>query len=144
VGGAPYRFRYYSHPNSIGDPSKLKFPVEADFVIGGGLGQQATCYWGFGYQWLFDSQVFQLDSITPDFYNLVDIGDKYDWTPGDPAYDPDTDDITEYGSGSTIGEYEIPLSGHGTRFVIGLEVNVVGQKISVQEINIQFKTGRVV
>lgn len=144
VGGVPYRIRYYMHPQTFGDASKLKIPREADFIIAGGLGQLATCYWGFGYKYLFQSHVFRLDSVTPDFYSIIDIGDRFDWTPDDPDYDPETDDITEYGSGSTIGEYEIPLSGSGTSLVIGLEVNVVGQQVSIQEINIQTLIGRIV
>jgi len=143
VGGNTFRFRYYMHPQTMGDASKLKIPKEADFVIAGGLGQRAVCYWGFGYRYIFDRQVFILDSETPDFYNNGP-NDQYNWTPADPAYDTDTDDITEYGSGSTIGEYDIPLSGSGTSLVVGLEVIVAGQKVSVQEINIQVKIGRTV
>ena len=128
--GSTFRMRYYFHPQTFGVPSNLKIPKEVDFTIGGGLGLTATCYWGFGYTYIFKSQVFTLDSITPDFYNI----DEYN--------DTTTSDPTEYGSGSTIGRYSIPLSSSGTALVIGLEVNVGGQKVSIQEINIQTKIGR--
>lgn len=135
TGGTGFRFRWYPHPQSFGEPSRLKVPKEADFVIAGGLGQRAVCYWGYGYRNLFVNQPFTLDAETPDFYNV----DEYNITTTD-----DPDDPTEYGSGSTIGEYSIPLSGSGPALTVGLEAIVRGQKLSVQEVNIQTKIGRLV
>lgn len=132
TGGVKFRFRYYMHPQTFGLPANLKIPKEVDFTIAGGLGQRAVCYWGFSYKYLFKSQPFVLNSETPDFYNI----DEYNIT--------DEADPTEYGSGSTIGEYAIPLSGSGTSVVIGLEADVLGQPLSLQEINLQTKMGRVV
>lgn len=130
--GEGYRFRYYMHPQVFGQPSNLKIPKEIDFTIAGGSGQSATAYWGYDYVDLYKSQVFNLDSTTPDFYGV----DEYNITePTDP---------TEYGSGSTIGRYVIPVSGSGTSFIIGLEVTIIGAKVSLQEINIQTKMGRMV
>lgn len=130
TGGTDFRLRYYMHPQTFGEPSKLKVPKEVDFIIAGGLGQDAVCFWGFGYTYQFDRQAFVLDSVTPDFYGI----DEYNIT--------DEDDPTEYGSGSTIGTYEVQLSGSGTSIVVGLEVDVKGQQVSIQEINIQTKIGR--
>jgi hypothetical protein len=130
TGGTSYRFRYYMHPQTFGEPANLKIPKEVDFIIAGGLGQDAVCYWGFGYGYLFERQPFVLNSVTPDFYNI----DEYNIT--------DEADPTEYGSGSTIGAYEIPLNGSGTGVVIGLEADVLGQQLSLQEINLQTKMGR--
>jgi len=132
TGGTKYRFRYYMHPQTFDVPSNLKIPKEVDFTIAGGLGQRAAAYWGFSYKYLFESQAFTLNSETPDFYNI----DEYNITA--------TDDPTEYGSGSTIGTYQIPLSGSGTSVVIGLECDVLGQQLSLQEINLQTKIGRMV
>jgi hypothetical protein len=135
TGGVSFRFRYYMHPQAFGVPANLKVPKEVDFTIAGGLGQRAVCYWGFSYKLLFKNQSFTLDNETPDFYNI----DEYNITTTD-----DPDDPTEYGSGSTIGTYQIPLSGSGTSVVIGLEANVKGQALSLQEINLQTKIGRMV
>jgi hypothetical protein len=132
TGGTKYRFRYYMHPQTFGQPANLKIPKEVDMTIGGGLGQRAVCYWGFSYKYLFKSQPFVLNSEIPDFYGI----DEYNIT--------DEADPTEYGSGSTIGEYSIPLSGSGTSVVIGLEADVLGQALSLQEINLQTKIGRMV
>jgi hypothetical protein len=143
IGGDSYRFRYYTHPQLFGEPAKLKIPKEVDFTIAGGLGQQAVAYWGFSYAYLFHRQPFVLNSVTPDFYNNGP-NDQYNWTPADPDYDTNTDDITEYGSGNTIGEYDIPLSGSGRAVVIGLEADVLGQQLSLQEINLQTKIGRTI
>lgn len=131
-GGTPYRFRYYMHPQVFGLPANLKIPKEVDFTIAGGLGQTATCYWGFDYVDLYKSYVFTLDSITPDFYNV----DEFNIT--------DPDDPTEYGSGGTIGRYTVSLSGSGCGVIVGIEVNVAGQQVSLQEINLQTKIGRMV
>ena len=130
TGGTKFRFRYYMHPQVFGMPSNLKIPKEVRYTIAGGLGQRAVAYWGFEYKYLFKSQTFLLNSETPDFYAI----DEYNIT--------DEDDPTEYGSGSTIGDYQIPLSGSGTSLTIGVEVDVLGQQVGIQEINIQTKMGR--
>lgn len=141
TGGKKYRFKYYMHPQTFGQPANLKIPKEVDFIVAGGLGQRAVAFWGYGYRYLFQSQPFILNSEIPDFYNNGP-NDQYNWTPADTDYDEDTDDITEYGSGSTIGEYPIPLSGSGNALIIGFEADVLGQQLSLQEINIQTKIGR--
>ena len=135
TGGRSFRMRYYQHPQNFGQDyaTHLKVPKEVDFVIGGGLGQRAVCHWGYGYTNRYLNQPFTLDSTTPDFYNI----DEFNITTAD-----DPDDPTEYGSGGVIGEYTIPLSGSGERLSIGLEANVRGEKLSIQEINIQTKIGR--
>lgn len=135
TGGTKFRFRYYPHPQTFGAPANLKVPKEVDFVIGGGLGQRAVCYWGYGYGNKYINQPFTLNSETPDFYNI----DEFNITTTD-----DPDDPTEYGSGSTIGQYSIHLSGSGAALVVGLEANVLGQKLSLQEMNIQTKIGRTI
>ena len=133
VGGTKFRFRWYIHPQTFDSPANLKIPKEIDFVIEGGSGQRAVAYWGFGYDFQFRSQVFALKAGTPDFYNE----DEYNITTTD-----DPDDPTEYGSGNTTGYYSIPMNGSGVALVIGLEADVAGQKLSIQEVNIQTKIGR--
>ena len=135
VGGTPYRFRYYTHPQTFGAPANLKMPKEVDFTISGGVGQPATCYWGFDYKYLFKRQAFTLNSDTPDFYNI----DEFNITTSDDPLDP-----TEYGSGSAIGRYAISLSGSGCSVIIGLEADVSGGQVSIQEMNLQTTMGRMV
>lgn len=141
TGGTKYRWRYYMHPQTFGEAAALKVPKEVDFVIAGGLGQRAVAYWGFDYRYIFDQQPFTLDAVTPDFYNNGP-NDQYNWTEDDGDFDEDTDDRTEYGSGSTIGEYEIPMAGSGRTVLVGLEADVLGQQLALQEINLQTKMGR--
>ncbi len=133
--GETFRFRYYMHPQTFGDSARLKIPKEVLFTIGGGLLQTAVCFWGFNYQYRFNSQPFTLDSDTPDFYNL----DEYNITTTDDPADP-----TEYNSGGIIGRYSVPLSGSGESVILGLVVDVGGSAVSLQEINLQTKIGRMV
>lgn len=135
VGGEMYRIRYYFHPQDFGVPANLKVPKEVDFVIAGGSLQKAIAFWGYDYTYLFKSQTFILDAVTPDFYNI----DEFNITTSDDPEDP-----TEYGSGGGIGRYTVPLSGSGCNIIIGCEVEVEGEYTAFQEINIQTKIGRMV
>jgi hypothetical protein len=136
VGGNKYRIAYYTYPQDFGSPANLKIPKEVNFIIAGGLGQMAVCYWNTGCDFIFNRQTFKLNSVTPDFYGGPD---DYGITVEDDPLDP-----TEYGSGGTIGCYEVPLADSGVTLAIGVEVDVVGQKVAIQEINIQTKIGRMV
>lgn len=131
--GESFQFRYYMHPQAFGVPANLKIPKEVDWTIGGGVQQRAVCFWGFNYQYRFESQPFILNADTPDFYNL----DEYNITTADQPLDP-----TEYNSGGVIGRYNTPLSGSGENLIVGLEIKVDGEAVSIQEINIQTKIGR--
>lgn len=129
-----YMMRYYTHVQDFGDPSVLKVPKKACYTVAGGNGQKAVAYWGFDFAYNFKRQRFNLNSGTPDFYNI----DEFNITTTD-----DPDDPTEYdGGGSTIGRYCIPLSSAGYNVILGFEAKIEGAAVSLQEINLQTKIGR--
>jgi hypothetical protein len=112
-------------------------PKEIDFIIAGGEGQWATCYWGFDYIYRFKSETFKLTSTSIDYYNTT--GDEY----GDYGEDDTDDDPTEYwGRGNTIGRYTVYPTGSGVALMVGLEVTVEQNPVSIQQMDIQTLIGR--
>ena len=129
-----YMWRLHTNYMSFGDPSRLKFPKQVDFVIYDGNGQSATCFWSYEFSRNAKSQPFILNAGGYDEYNI----DEYNITTTD-----DPDDPTEYMGASVFGKYKINLTGQGNYVSIGLEVKINGYQMSLQDINIQTLVGRI-
>jgi hypothetical protein len=132
-----YRMRYYTHPLTFDTPANLKIPKEIDWVISGGEGQRATCYWGYDYIYSFKSETFLLQSSSIDYYNTA--GDEY----GDYGEADTDDDPTEYvGRSLGIGRYTVYPTGSGVAMMVGLEATIKENIVSIQQLDIQTLIGR--
>jgi hypothetical protein len=124
--GEKYTFRYYSNPLSFGDPSRVKFPKKlTPTLISEGVAD-------VNVKWSYD---FTNDYKTTQF-TVRSTGGAYFGT----------SKFTEsnFSSGaSKITTKRINASGSGNLVNVGLEVNIDGSSVSLQEFNIQATIGRI-
>jgi hypothetical protein len=123
-----YLMRYFTHPLSFGDSSKLKFPKELDITIIGGQNTTAAINWGYDYSESYKKQAITLSNAS---ITEFDVGEYNDTT-------------SQYSASIVVSRENVKPNGSGTLFTMGLEVTVNGVPFSVQEINIQALLGRIV
>lgn len=122
----PFVFKYSSMPLDFGQPANDKFLKSIDFTIFSLFEEtNATARWGYDGN-LSRKKAIGIDALIPAYYNEATFGD------------------TTFGaSGSTIRRYRVNTRGSGDLVRIGLDVQILGNEVSVQEINVQTLLGRI-
>lgn len=122
----PFTFKYSSMPLDFGQPANDKFLKSIDYTIFSLFEEtNATARWGFDGN-LSRKKAISIDALIPAYYNEATFGD------------------TTFGaSGSTIRRYRVNTKGSGDHVRIGLDVQIKGNEVSVQEINVQTLLGRI-
>ena len=122
--GSPYRFRYYSPGLTFGDPSRLKMLKKLRPTIIGA--NEATIFlkWSYDFETYHYSTEYQVGSQVSAYYNIDEYMDG------------------EYTSGQLISRRSVNASGDGTVINIGLETNIYGDGLSLQEINVLALMGK--
>lgn len=124
--GESYRFRYYSPNLSFGDSSRLKLLKTIRVTLIGGAGSSAFFKWGYDFTNTFKTKTLNI----PDNGGVAEYGiAKYN--------------IDEYGTGVVTFEKRINTVGHGHSVIVGLEADIDGTKLSIQELNVHTLIGRV-
>ena len=124
--GVSYRMRYYSNPFSFGDSSILKFPKQVDFTIISGSGGTITIYWAFNYATTYRSKTLTLNAIgAPSEFNVAEYN------------------VGTYTGGTTLDRIKANVGGSGVVVTIGIETDIAGEVVSIQEMNIQALLGRI-
>ena len=135
--GYSYIFKYYSPKLTFGDSSKIKMLKKLRPTFVGGNNQLAVVKWAYD----FDSSYKNFD---------VTIGNQvpsYFSNPVDDAGDPITGGLAEFTVAEfTGGEFTSRLSinttGGGSLITIGVESEINGAALSLQEINVLALIGR--
>ena len=121
----PYEFKWASMPLDFGSPTNAKLLKSIDYTIFSLFEEtSATARWGFDGN-LTRKKAIGIDALIPAYYSEATFGD------------------TTFGaSGSTIRRYKINTTGSGDLVRIGLDIKILGNEVSVQEINVQTLLGR--
>jgi len=124
--GITYRMVYFTANTDIGQPSQLKFLKKAGVLIIGNTTQDVVMKFGFDYNTLFQSRVFfGSTSNSASEYNVAEYN------------------IGEYSGGLAILEARMNLGGSGRVVKLGIETVVDGSPVSIQKVELFFKTGKV-
>ena len=126
--GVSYLMRYFTHPLSFGDSTKLKFPKELHITIIGGQNTVASVNWGYDYTEAYQKQV-------------IIVGNQSISEFGTAEYSETT---SEYSASIVVSRKNVKPNGSGALLSMGLEVSVAGVPFSIQEINIQALLGRMI
>jgi hypothetical protein len=124
--GSSYRMVYFTANTDIGQPSQLKFLKKGGVLIIGNTTQDVIMKFGFDYNTLFESRVF--------FGNTLNSASEYNIA----EYN-----IGEYSGGLAILEARVNLAGSGRVVKLGIETVVDGSPVSIQKVELFFKTGKV-
>jgi hypothetical protein len=139
---------YMTHPMDFGAPSNLIFPKQVDVTVVGGLLGNLTLNWGYDYKNPNSSKTLTIgaDALPTFWYdepNGVPTPEPFgigEYT--DPPTNPDG--ITGYWTdGEAIRQLRYNIWGSGRNVRIGFTTNILGSRVSIQEVNIQALQGRI-
>jgi len=123
--GSVYRFRYFSPGLSFGDPSKIKMLKKIRPTIIGGNNADIFLKWSYDFETATSTSTFRTSSATPGFY-------------GQSEYN-----VAEYAEeGTIISRSSINTTGYGSVISVGLETDINGYALSLQELNVLALIGK--
>ena len=126
--GNSYVMTYESHPLSFGSTSTLKFLKKINLTTFNGGSATVSLKWAYDYTASYKKSVFVLPS------NNVALYGEAEYNEGE-----------EYSSSiSLINREKVSASGQGTTVSVGIETDVDGNSIAIQEFNIQALVGRII
>jgi len=129
TGGASYLFKYHSPWNNMGEEvqSFLKIPKKIGLIVYGISGVTITVKWGFDFLDVFNSKnITVATSGSLAEYGEAEFG------------------IAEYGAGAGYINITSPMTKSGRVIKFGIQVNVSGLEVALQQINMQAKIGKMV
>ena len=124
-----YTFKYYSPSLTFGDPSKLKFIKKIKPTILGTTNTSATIKFGYDFSTRYQSVPF---TFPPTSSTVAE------WGISDFNIAEFTGDVLE------ITRKTLNANGNGATVVVGLEAQINGSPLSLQEINILALIGKTV
>lgn len=125
--GKPYRFRYFSPGLTFGDPAKIKMLKKIRPTLIGGNNSDIFLKWSYDFSTDTSSSTFRTSSDTPGFY-------------GQSEY-TDSDFSAE---GITISRNSLNTTGYGSVINVGLETDINGFALSIQEMNVLALLGKTI
>lgn len=124
--GSSYRFRYFSPELTFGDAAKLKFLKKLRPTIVGGNGASLFIKWSYDFNTVYNSSFISLGTQSLSEFNVAQFN------------------IGEYADGEKISRDSINANGSGGTLTIGLESDIDGFKLSLQEINVLALVGKTI
>ena len=123
--GSVYRFRYYSPGLSFGDPSKIKMLKKIRPTIIGGNNADIFLKWSYDFSTATSTSTFRTSSATPGFYGQSEFN------------------VAEFSEeGTIISRSSINTTGYGSVISVGLETDINGYALSIQEMNVLALIGK--
>ena len=124
--GEPYRFKYYSPGLTFGDPSRLKILKKLRPTIVGANSAIMFLKWAYDFDTFFQTAEFTVGNQVTAFYNESKFNSTAEFTGGD-----------------LTSRRGINTTGGGGVITIGLEADIDGSGLSLQEINVLALMGKV-
>ncbi len=123
---ATYRFRYYSPGLTFGEPAKIKLLKKVRPTIVGASGATVFMKWAYDFSTSFKTYNFNVGSGTPAFYGVDEFN------------------IGEFTGGELTTKSSVSGTGNGSVITIGMEADINGFALSLQEINVLALIGKTV
>jgi len=124
--GESYRFKYYSPGLTFGDPSRLKILKKLRPTIVGANSAIMFLKWAYDFGTFFQTAEFTVGSQVTAYYNESEFNSTAEFTGGD-----------------LTSRRGINATGGGGVITIGLEADIDGSGLSLQEINVLALMGKV-
>ena len=125
--GASYRLEYYTQNTDFGLPYSLKFLKKAKVIVIATGSQDMVVKYGFDYKTNYTSRTYTKDFVGGSSeFNLAEYN------------------IGEYTAGTAIAEIDLNLGGSGKILQFGVEATIDGAPVSLQQLTVYIKTGKMV
>ena len=128
---AKYRFKYYSPSLTFGDPTRLKLVKKIKPTLIGSNNASAFIYFGYDFETTYRATEFAIGNQTPAYFDVNEFG-----TNSSP--------LSEFTGGELTTQKNLNATGNGATVVVGLEADINGFALSLQEINVQALLGKTV
>lgn len=123
----PIEMKYFTNPQQFDDAVTLKFPKQLDITMIGSTELQLTVYWSFDWGTNTNETGYVRSGQDPSQYNIAEYT------------------VGEYSGGeSVLTTEQFNLWGSGRNVDFGFICTVQGSPFSIQELNIQALSGRIV
>ncbi len=126
--GAAIPLRYYSNPMTFDAPVNLKFLKKVNIIAIGGAGLALTLNWSYGLDKPFQKIIKGLAEGGVAEYGIAEYGES----------------TTEFSSGIIADTIKYNTRGSGVEVIVGIECDIVGEQLSIQQLNFQALLGRMV
>ena len=121
-----YRFRYYSPGLTFGDPAKTKLLKKLRPTLVGATGATVFMKWAYDLATDFKTYEFTVGNQVPAYYGVDEFA------------------IGEFTGGVLTTRNSVQATGNGSIITIGLEADIDGSALSLQEINVLALMGKTV
>ena len=125
--GKSYRFRYFSPGLTFGDPAKIKMLKKIRPTLIGGNNSDIFLKWSYDFSTDTSSSTFRTSSDSPGFYG------QSEYTASDFSAE-----------GVTISRNSLNTTGYGSVINVGLETDINGYSLSIQEMNVLALIGKTI
>lgn len=122
--GAAYRFKYYSPGLTFGDASKLKLLKKLKPTVVGGNNATVFLKWAYDFNTTYSTQSYTLGDQVPAYFGTAEFN------------------IDEFAGGVLTNRRAVNATGGGAIIVIGIESDIDGSALSIQEINVLALIGK--
>jgi hypothetical protein len=123
-----YRFRYYSPGLTFGDPAKTKLLKKIRPTLVGANSATVFIKWAYDFGTTYSTQEFTVGNQVPYYFN-------------EPASEYT---VAEFTGGTTTTRPPVNTTGGGSIITIGLESEINGFALSLQEINVLALMGKTI
>ena len=119
-----YRFRYTSPGLTFGDPSRIKILKKVRPTIIGGNNANIILKWAYDFKTATNSRVFTVSDLIPGFYGESEFN------------------IAQFSEGEIVNRRSFNTTGYGTVVTVGIETDINGYGMSIQEMNVLALVGK--
>jgi hypothetical protein len=123
--GDSYRLEYTTSNTDVGEPFTLKFLKKAKVIVIASGTQDIIIKYGFDYSNTSSSRTYAKDFVS-----------------GASQYNISEYNIGEFTSGTSISEIDLNLGGSGKVLEFGVECTIDGAPVSLQQMTVYLKTGK--
>jgi hypothetical protein len=130
--GSSYRFKYYSPSLTFGAPERLKFLKKIKPTLLGSNNNIVFIKFAYDFETSYNTTEFLVESNSPALYNINEFG-------------ANSSPLSEFTGGEVVtNKKSLNVTGGGSSMVVGIEADIEGNLLSVQEINILALLGKTV
>jgi hypothetical protein len=122
--GQAYRFKYYSPSLTFGDSSRIKILKKLKPTLVGANNATVFLKWAYDFKGSYATAEFTVGNQITGFY-------------GESEYT-----TVEFTGGALTNQKSLNATGYGTSIVVGLEADIDGSQLSLQEINVMALIGK--
>jgi len=123
--GSTYRLEYTTSNTDVGEPFSLKFLKKAKVIVIASGSQDVIFKYGFDYSNFQTSRTYVKDFLGgASEYNIAEYN------------------IGEFTAGTSISEIDLNLGGSGKILDFGVECTIEGAPVSLQQMTVYLKTGK--